>query len=288
MSDEYRYDKLTWPEVNDAVADEKTVLIPVGATEDHGHHLPLDVDRELVTAICDRTARDRSDTLLFPTVDQGYLPHHMDYPGGITIGWETFVKHTIDICVSLAHHGFTKLLLVNGHGSNDHLLQQVARQVILQYPDVHCGSLSWWQIEEVREAARDVRDAGPQGSAHAGEMETSMYLALHPEDVRTGESTRDVAYPDSKHFNNLDLAGETRESESTPVAMMEWWSTVSETGTMGDATEASAEKGEAFLDAAVEGLHSVLDEYRDHPIREMEDHHVRTVEDDEYDPFRPK
>ncbi|WP_256289978.1 creatininase family protein [Halobellus inordinatus] len=288
MSDEYRYDKLTWPEVNEAVEDEKMVLVPVGATEDHGHHLPLDVDRELVSAICERTARDRDDTLLFPTVDHGYLPHHMDYPGGITIDWETFVKHTIDICVSLAHHGFEKILLINGHGSNDHLLQQVARQVILQYPDVHCGNLSWWQLEEVREAARTHRDAGPQGSAHAGEMETSMYLALHPDDVRTDELADDVSYPESKHFNNLDLAGETREEESTPVAMMEWWSTVSETGTMGDATEASAEKGEAFLDAAVEGLHSVLDEYRDHPIREIDDHHARTVEDHEYDPFRPK
>ena len=59
MSDEYRYDKLTWPEVNEAVEDEKMVLVPVGATEDHGHHLPLDVDRELVSAICERTARDR-------------------------------------------------------------------------------------------------------------------------------------------------------------------------------------------------------------------------------------
>jgi creatinine amidohydrolase len=286
--DEYRYDKLTWPQINGAVEQEQLVLVPVAATEDHGHHLPLDVDREIVGTICERTARDRDDTLLFPTVDHGYLPHHMDFPGGITIDWETFVKHTIDICVSLAHHGFEKILLVNGHGSNDHLLQLVARQVVLQYPDVHCGSLSWWQIEAVRDAARDLREAGPQGSAHAGEMETAMYLAMHPEAVDMDAAERDVAYPESRHFNNLDLAGETRPEDSTPVQMIEWWSTISETGTMGDPTVATAEHGEEFLAAAVAGLHEVLDEYRDHPIRPIVDHHVREVSADEYDPFRPK
>ena len=288
MSDKYRYEKLTWPEIDDAANDGTMVLIPVGAIEDHGHHLPLDVDCELVETICELTAQERDDTLLFPTLDQGYLPHHMDFPGGITIGWETFIQHTIDVCVSLAHHGFQKILLVNGHGSNDHLLQQVSRQVILQYPDVQCGSLSWWQIDEVREAARELRDTGPQGSAHAGEMETSMYLALHPETVDMDQATQDVSYPESSHFNNLDLAGETRPEESTSVAMLEWWSTVSDTGTMGDPTAASAEKGETFLEAAVDGLHSVLDEYRNHPIRQMQDHHARDVADHEYDPFRPK
>lgn len=286
--EEYRYDKLTWPQINGAIDQDMMVLVPVGATEDHGYHLPLDVDREIVGTICDRTASDRDDTLLFPTIDQGYLPHHMDFPGGITIGWETFVEHTIDVCVSLAHHGFEKILLVNGHGSNDHLLQLVARQVMLQYPGVHCGSLSWWQIEAVREAAREHRQAGPQGSAHAGEMETSMYLSLHPDAVGMDQATRDVSYPESRHFNNLDLAGQRRPEDSTPVSMLEWWSTISDTGTMGDPTVATAEAGETYLAAAVAGLHEVLDEYHEHPIRPITDHHVRDVSDSDYDAFRPK
>jgi creatinine amidohydrolase len=287
-ADEYRYDKLSWPEINDAIEDEKMVLVPVGATEDHGHHLPLDVDRVLAETICDRTARDRDDTLLFPTVDHGYLPHHMDFPGGITIGWETFVKYMIDVCVSLAHHGFGKILLVNGHGSNHHLLQLVVRQVVLQYPNVHCAMLSWWELEEVREAAAALRDAGPHGTSHAGEMETSMYLALHPEEVDMDEAVEDINYPQSKHFNAYDLAGERDPEWSTSVTMMEWWSTLSETSARGDPSVASAEKGEVFLDSAVEGLNSVLDEYADYPHRPIDDHHVRDVEDHEYGPFRPK
>ena len=287
-TDEYRYDKLAWPEINEAIEAEKMVLVPVGATEDHGHHLPVDVDREIAGTICEETAKARDDTLLFPTIDHGYLPHHMDFPGGITIGWETFVKYVIDVCVSLAHHGFRKILLVNGHGSNHHLLQQATRQVILQYPDVHCANLSWWEIEEVREVAREIRDAGPHGTSHAGEMETSIYLHLHPERVDMEQAPKDEHYPKFSHFNAYDLAGERDPDWSTSASMMEWWSTLSETGTRGDASVATAEKGEQFLAAAVAGLHSVLDEFERYPHRDVVDHHVREVADREYDPFRPK
>lgn len=284
----YRYDELSWPEINDAIEDEAMVVIPVGATEDHGHHLPVDVDRVIAETVCERTVEMRDDTLLFPTVDHGYLPHHMDFPGGITIGWETYVKYMIDICVSLAHHGFRKILMVNGHGSNQHLLQQVARQVILQYPHVHCAMLSWWDIEEVRAEAREIRDAGPHGTSHAGEMETSIYLHLRPDDVDMEQAPRDLNYPQYSHFNAYDLAGERDPEWSTSATMMEWWSTLSETGTRGDASVATAEKGERFLAAAVAGLHSVLDEFETYPHREITDHHVRDVADREYDPFRPK
>lgn len=286
--DEYRYDKLSWPEINEAVEDEKMIVVPVGATEDHGHHLPVDVDRVIAEEICDRTVRDRDDTLLFPTIDHGYLPHHMDFPGGITIGWETFIKYMIDVCVSISHHGFDKILLVNGHGSNHHLLEQVTRQVILQHPDTHCAMLSWWELEEVREAARELRDAGPHGTSHGGEMETSIYMHLYPENVDNDAAPRDLEYPESKHFNAYDLAGERDPEWSTSVTMMEWWSTLSETGTRGDASVATPEKGKQFLDAAVEGMHSVLDEFKEYPHRQRTDHHARETGPRDYDPFRPK
>ncbi len=283
-----RYDELTWPEIDEAAEDGATVVVPVGATEDHGPHLPLDVDRRIVEAVCEPAVADRDDALLFPTIDHGYLPHHMDFPGGVTIGWRTFVDYVVDVCVSLAHHGFERILLVNGHGSNHHLLELASRQVLLQYPDVRCAMLSWWEIDEVRETASAVREAGPQGSAHAGEMETSIYMHLYPDRVDLDAAPRDIAYPESRHFNNLDLAGQTRPEDSTPVTMLGWWSTVSETGVMGDATVATPETGELLLEAAIEGLGSVLEEFAEYPIRSIDDHHARTVPDREYAPFRPR
>lgn len=283
-----RYDELTWPEVDEAAEDGAMAVVPVGATEDHGPHLPLDVDRRIVEAVCEPAVAARDDALLFPTVDHGYLPHHMDFPGGITIRWRTFVDYVVDVCVSLAHHGFERVLLVNGHGSNHHLLELASRQVMLQYPSVRCAMLSWWEIDEVRETASAVREAGPQGSAHAGEMETSIYMHLYPERVDMDAAARDVDYPESRHFNNLDLAGQTRPEDSTPVTMLGWWSTISETGILGDATVASTETGELLLEAAIEGLGSVLKEFAEYPIRSIDDRHARTVTDREYDPFRPR
>ena len=162
-TDEYRYWKLTWPQVNAAVEAGKTVVIPVGSTEDHGHHLPLDVDQVLPETICETAVRERDDALLFQTIPHGYLPHHMDYPGGITIRWDTFVNYLIDVGVSLCHHGFRRLLFVNGHGSNHHLVEQATRQVNLQYPGARAAMISWWEIEELREAAAELREAGPEG-----------------------------------------------------------------------------------------------------------------------------
>lgn len=284
---EHRYEKLKWPQVNDAVEDGQMVVVPVGSTEDHGPHLPLDVDQVLPETICNGTVKTRDDALLFPTVTHGYLPHHMDMPGGITIKWHRFVDYLIDVCVSLAHHGFRKILLVNGHGSNHHLVQQVARQVIIQYPGVHCAMLSWWQIDELQETFREVSDGGSRGSGHAAELETSLYLHIDPDRVNMAEAVRDVSYPESSHFYTTGLA-EQPEDVSTPVSMMEWWTTISKTGIKGDATLATPEKGNQFLDAAVEGLHSILDELAAYPFRQIDDHHERVVSNDEYDVFRPR
>jgi creatinine amidohydrolase len=289
-TDEYRYRKLTWPQVNAAVEAGKTVVIPVGSTEDHGHHMPLDVDQVLPETICETAieAREADDTLLFQTIPHGYLPHHMDYPGGITIRWDTFVNYLIDVGVSLCHHGFERLLFVNGHGSNHHLVEQATRQINLQYPGARAAMISWWEIEELREAAAEYREAGPEGTSHAGELETSLYLHVDDEHVDMDRAVRDVTYHRGPYFHNTDLAGETDPDHSTAATMMPYWSTVSETGVRGDASVATAEKGERFLAAAAEGLNALLDGFNEYPLREIEDKHVRDVDDRGYDPFRPR
>lgn len=285
---DHRYEKLTWEEIDTAAESDTLLLVPVGSTEDHGPHLPLDVDQRLPSSVCEAVAERREDTLVLSTLTQGYLPHHMDMPGGITIRWETFVNYVIDVGVSLAHHGFDRILFVNGHGSNQHLLEQATRQVNLQYPEARCAVLSWWELEEVKETLREKRKAGPTGVGHAGEMETAMYLHLAPEEVKMDQAVRDVNAPDNRYFHNVDFAGENRPEDSTAVTMMPWWTTFSETGVMGDATAATAELGEALFTAAVDGLDAVLDGFAAYPLRPIDDKHGRDVADEEYGPFRPR
>src|ERR671930_1778175 len=131
------YERLTWPEVRDAAEEELVCLIPVATLEDHGPHLPIDTDLRITTEICRRAAEAAPDEiLLLPPIPHGYSPHHMDFPGPITIAWDTFTRYCTDVGTSLARHGFKRMLFLNGHGSNQNLVETAARLVTVDHPGV--------------------------------------------------------------------------------------------------------------------------------------------------------
>ena len=128
-----RYAELTWPQVAEWVARDPVLVIPVATLEDHGYHLPIDTDVVIAETLADRAVTARPGrALLLPTVTHGYTPHHMDFPGPITIGWKTFVDHLVDIGRSVLHHGFRRILFVNGHGSNVPLVDMATRLIMLE------------------------------------------------------------------------------------------------------------------------------------------------------------
>ncbi len=138
--DEYRFDRLTWPQVNIALAQERVAVLPTGATEQHGRHLPLDVDAFLAQSVCLEVGRRVTDrVVVLPPVSYGLNLHHIDFPGTIHIEPETFVAFCLDITKSLAYHGFRKILIVNGHGSNTPLVDLVARKTVLTTHVPLCG-----------------------------------------------------------------------------------------------------------------------------------------------------
>src|SRR5262249_29173695 len=88
------YERLTWPEVRRAAGEARVAIIPVATLEDHGPHLPVDCDLRITAEICRRAAEATPDqTVLLPAIPHGYDPHHMDFPGPITVGWDTFTKY---------------------------------------------------------------------------------------------------------------------------------------------------------------------------------------------------
>lgn len=267
-----QYEKLTWPEIKEAVQRDVVVLIPTGAIEEHGHHLPLDTDVVIARGICMEAARRLPDqVLVMPPLWFGYETHHMDFHGTIDIPWQLFVQYGMAVTLSLAHHGFRRLLIVNGHGSNRPLVELIARQTTVERPHVLCAAMSWWELSDAQRAFNAVRES--EVTSHACELETSAYLALEPEGVQMDKAARDMNFPMSQHIWS-DLMGRKPDSSfKAPIRIMEHWSTVSLTGVRGDPTRASAEKGRAVIAAAAAELADIVMELRQRQVRMPVDRH---------------
>ncbi|WP_339907146.1 creatininase family protein [Symmachiella dynata] len=249
---EYRYEKLTWPEINDAVDLGKVCIIPVGAVEQHGPHLPLDVDLVCPGGVAHGAGQEMTDKILvLPTIPYGYTGHVMDFPGTINTHYETFIRQVLDVTKSLAYHGFKKIILLNGHGSNMPNLDLAARRTNLE-TDAECVLAAWWQLLTVDpEFIPSWRESKfPGGCAHAGELETSMYMYLDGDNVRTDLIKNGVISfnEENSPFNWVDVFS------AGPATLVSWTSSYSDSGVLGEAELATAEKGERVYREAVKQL----------------------------------
>lgn len=268
----YRYAEMTWPECKAAAEADRVAVLPTGTYEDHGYHLPIDVDVVLATTICDRAvARIPDEAVLIPPVTHGYSPHHMDFPGNITIDWEVFVKYVKNVCTSLAAHGFKRILIVNGHGSNTPLVEMAARLTIVETEGrVLCASVNHWGLRAAREATKAVRESDFGGMSHACELETSLYLAIYPELVQMDKAVDERSPLPTSFQTDLNLG---KRADGSNATLMPFWSTMSDSGVRGDATKATREKGVQFLEGAVLGLIELIDELKRTEIRARKDKH---------------
>lgn len=266
-STEYRYNRLTWEEMNDAIEKQKLVVLPTGSTEQHGRHLPLDTDTFLCETVCLEVGRRLPDkVLILPPVPFGLNRHHFDFPGTIHIQPEVFIAFCLNITKSLAYHGFEKILLVNGHGSNTPLVDLVARRTVLETNSL-CFATNYFAF--LLAAFEPVRET--EVIAHADELETSLYLHLAGERVRLERAER-----------GDDRRGEFLSSDSTNphVRFNDYWGRWTQSGVHGDPTRATAEKGRILFEAAVEGLVKLVDELRAWPLAPRVDQHRLPVQKD--------
>ena len=260
---EFRYEKLTWPEINDAVSLGKVCIIPCGAVEQHGPHLPLDVDLVCPSGIA-RGAGQRlpEQILVLPTIQYGYTGHVMDFPGTINTHYETFIRQVLDVTQSLAYHGFKKIILLNGHGSNMPNLDLAARRTNLE-TDAECVLTAWWNLLTVdKDFLPNWRESAfPGGCAHAGELETSLYLYLSEEDVRHDKIRSGTIKMNTEDnpFNWVDLFA------AGPATLISWTSSYSETGVLGEAELGSRDKGERAYGEAVKQLCRFVEYFRQRP-----------------------
>lgn len=269
---EYHYEKLTWPEIIEAIELGKVCVVPCGAVEQHGHHLPLDVDTVCPTRIA-RGAGDQvpDKMLVLPPISYGYTGHVMDFPGTINIHFEHFIHQVLDVAKSLAYHGFKKIILLNGHGSNMPNLDLVARRANLE-TDAECILCGWWNLLTVdKEFLPSWRQSKfPGGCAHACELETSLYLYLDGDNVRKDKIQSGVIRfnDEESPFNWVDLFAQG------PGTVVSWTSSYSDTGVLGDAELATEEKGRQVYEEAVKQLTRLVTWFKDRPKDPRKDRHA--------------
>jgi creatinine amidohydrolase len=237
-------------------------VLPVGATEQHGPHLPLDVDRCLVDGIVTRALphlAPATSVLVLPTQQVGYSPEHASFRGTLTLPVETVIATWVALGDCVARSGVKKLLIFNSHGGQASLLDVVARELRVRNKLIVYGC-SWWNLPLGDEAMALFPADEHRFGVHAGDMETSLMLALAPQSVRTAQA-RDFPSSARDRAARYPVLGNGR-SAKLGWAMQDY----NGQGAAGNATAASAAKGEAVLDAAARQLAALLHEMAQLPL----------------------
>jgi len=265
----FRYEELTWPEIREALTRQPVVLLPFGAVEDHGPHLPLNTDNVIVEALClEAGRRAPEEILVMPLVAYGLDEHHVDFPGTVSVAIETLIGYVADVAASPARHGFDHVLIVNGHGSNAPIADLAARQVVLR-TEIVCGAVSPNAAIDptlAEPTLSQMRRSAPGGVAHAGEYETAMMLHLRPDLVQMDRAVRELGQVKQTFFN-------WDHPEPSALSWQDWWSRMSDSGVCGDPTVATPEFGQALFETTVENLVRLVREFRTLPLRPRRDKH---------------
>lgn len=167
-------------------AADHLVVIPLGATEQHGPHLATGTDWFTIDAVAREAARIASSeipVLVTPALPFGSSDHHLAFGGTLSLHSDTYYRVLSELLESLVTDGFRRVFLINGHGGNHELAELAARDAALRHP-LHAAAGSYWAIAWEALVA-DGAHLGRRLPGHAGDFETSMMLGLQP-DLRPG------------------------------------------------------------------------------------------------------
>jgi creatinine amidohydrolase len=239
--------EISWSEAQKIFSKHDVALIPVGATEQHGPHNPLGTDHLLAAALSKRLG-DETGLPVTPIIPVGVSRHHRQFPGTLWVPPDVFREYLIHVALSIAEHGITKIVYVNGHGGNNASIMEVCEYLRRDYDLFACMVTSY-----------------PPGkvSGHAGAEETSQNLYYHPHLVHMERAVDTVQ---KTKLGDLSLSG---MSKVGPASFP--WDTIdiTETGVLGTpgekvvSTTATVEMGKELMEPYTEELIGFLRELMD-------------------------
>jgi creatinine amidohydrolase len=243
----YLFRDQSWVQLQEHLERGTLLILPVGTTEEHGPHLPVDTDARIAEAYGHGLARallPEVPVLLLDTIRYGYSMKIMrQWPGTIVVRTRVFMDMIFDICRSLLEMGFSKLALLDCHGHHSGALNVVSRE-LCDACDRAVAILSPAALS--RDEFNAIRRSPQGGAIHAGEWETSLLLHLSPEVVDLSRAT-DV---DTMRYHSDFIAGDNFLGRQR-VTWSTWYLQDSQTGVYGDPTQATAETGAKILEAAI-------------------------------------
>ena len=243
-----RMKEMSWTTFAERKKKTDLVLLPSGACEGYGPHLPLGSDLLVADKMAELVA-ERVDAIIGPTLEVGDSSALDDYPGTIAIRPESYKAYLEDVVNSLLKWGFKDFLFVNGHAGNVPMINQVARS-LQERTEIRCAQVDCWRFIKAQD--QGITESGRAPHGHAGEAGTSVMMYLYPSLVDSTQMIDEVP----------------RQTDPFPE-MIKYvrYSTKTESGILGSPSLASREKGEALVQRSVERIVRFLHESWGIPVR---------------------
>jgi creatinine amidohydrolase len=227
-------------EVREKIGQKQVAILPIGAVEAHGPHLPLGTDNILAERLAERVAKD-TGAFLLPTMPYGQVWSLKNFPGSINVSNESLISLLTDIGISLYDQGFSVFAIISGHLGNGVALKEAARKLYEKCPDLKILYLFYPGTKQITEEVRET----PSSHAtyfHACEIETSYMLYLAEEFVDMEKAITDIP--------NMPASADV-----TPTP----WEDFTSSAVLGDATLATREKGEKVIEIAIKNMVTLIE-----------------------------
>jgi creatinine amidohydrolase len=243
--------EMTNREVEEFLKEHDTVLIPTGSTEQHGPHSPLSTD-VLIPQELSRRVAPEIGAVVAPPISYALSYPHRGFKGLVYISIETFMALVRDLCISFAEAGFRKIVFVNGHYDNTYAIAYACAQAADRLPPgTRCFPINHWDGFPPERGEQYISmDKG----MHANEGEVSAILAINPNLVDMDYANAE--FPNFPEFKTASGAAHTAFFFTSPGSVYR----ITRTGTWGDASKATREKGEQFLEWGAEAVLALLED----------------------------
>jgi len=240
-------EEMNWPDFKEAIVNGfNRVIVGIGSTEQHGPHLPLKTDAALADEVVFRVAKDIGNSLIAPTIRVGCSDHHLAFPGTISIQSSTLQAIIFDYVESIRKHGFRTAVFISTHGGNFSTMQEAIEKLQNKFSDFKTiGYTDLFSfMEPMYKVAKENGIPIDEGGAHAGEIETSMMMAIQPNSVIKNRFEPGYVGP--------------LGSEELNIILKKGMPALTKNGILGDPAKSTSERGQKYIENLADFLISEI------------------------------